>query len=97
MTHTEEEFIWHDGTREKEWFKDNRLDGESRYWYPNGQLWMHCFSKDNNLNGECKVWYKNGRLHDQGWFKDNFIVAFPKNIKLKKGYILGGDGRYYKD
>ena len=82
----------------KFWYKNGLMEGECKIWHDNGRLNIHSsFQKDNITGGEYKEWDQTGKLKSHCWYKDGYITNFPKEIKLKKGYIFGGDGNYYAD
>ena len=70
--------------------------GEWKRWRPDGPLYVHDWKKNGLLTGEYKTW-SDGIPDIHRWFKNGRVTDFPKDVKLKDGYILGGDGRYYKD
>ena len=72
-------------------------EGEFKQWYKNGQLKTHGWWKNGKLEGEETKWNPSGSLYTHSWFSEYQCRIFPKDVKLKKGYILGGDGKYYKD
>ena len=73
-------------------------EGEYKGWSPSRYLQVHCWCKNGNREGEYKFWLPEVRAADQHlWFIKDKEVEFPKDVKLKSGYILGGDGKYYKD
>jgi len=39
-------------------------EGESKWWWGNGQLWEHCHRVNGEFEGEFKSWYKNGQLRE---------------------------------
>ena len=50
-------------------------DGEYKWWYKNGQLWMHCwYNKDGYLDGEYKEWFYNGQLRKHCWLNKEGII-----------------------
>ena len=79
------------------YFSGDKNNGEHKEWHRTVKLFKHCWYKNGNLEGEYKVWFSDGELDQHCWFEKGKNISFPKNIKLKPGYILGGDGKYYKD
>ena len=77
------------------WLSGKVLDGECKRWFANGQLMEHGFWEHGQLDGECKRWYENGQLMEHRFWKNGEVVRLPKNVK--KGFILGGDGKFYAD
>ena len=72
-------------------------EGEFKLWHPNDQLWLHFWDKENRHEGEYKFWKKDGETYDHRWYENGESMQFPKDVKIKEGYLLGGDGKYYKD
>lgn len=81
-------------------------DGESFYYYPNGQLQSHQFHNNNLRSGEWKSYYQNGQLVEQFVFvqdkPDGDYQQFWENGKLKQEgtYKLGkfiGEWKDYKE
>jgi len=35
-------------------------DGEWKEWWPNGQLYLHCFIKNHRSEGKVERWHRNG-------------------------------------
>jgi antitoxin component YwqK of YwqJK toxin-antitoxin module len=51
-------------------YRDGRLDGFSRYWYPNGKLESVVPYKNGELNGIVTRYYANGMLKAKIHFVD---------------------------
>ena len=79
------------------YFSGFQGEGEYKKWYENGQLKEHLWLKNSLSNGERKEWYSDGKILNHYWADGGEAFSIPKNKKLKDGYILGGDGKYYKD
>ena len=79
------------------WFRNKHFDGEVKVWYSNGKLEHHSWFKEGRAMGEYKSWGKSGKIDDHHWMENDLPRDFPKDVKIKEGYILGGDGKYYKD
>ena len=54
----------------QKYYKEGKLDGESKELYENGQIWIQKYYKEGKLDGEYKKWYMNGRLSIQKYYKD---------------------------
>jgi antitoxin component YwqK of YwqJK toxin-antitoxin module len=81
-----------------------RVEGEYKSWSKDKSLIIHHWCEKNCLEGEFKSWYDNGKQWTHHWFKKDKSVAnflkYPElkeKYKLKDGYLLGGDGKYYPD
>ena len=77
--------------------ENNSMYGERRRWYKNGCLYVHCWHYHNVVEGEYKIWDNTGILLDHCWFVRGEKTEIPKDVKLKEGYILASDGKYYED
>ena len=74
-----------------------RMQGEYKSWWPNGNMWGHCFYIDDKCHGECKWWRKDGTLMQHYFYahgklyrnlienpvdeKDKFIIALETGAK----------------
>ena len=72
-------------------------EGEYKEWWDSLKLWIHSWYRKGSMSGEMKKWASNGELMESDWIEDGQVAKLPKNVKLKEGYMLGGDGKYYKD
>ena len=43
------------------------------------------------------MWHSDGKRWIHTWHENSVTTKFPKDVELKEGYILGGDGKYYED
>lgn len=59
-------------------YKDGKLDGLYREWYPNGQLFYEKTYKDGQLDGLYRRWYSNGQLWDECTFKDGKLDGISR-------------------
>ncbi len=60
------------------YYKDDKEEGESKYWHPNGQLMGKCYYKEGKLEGECKKWHYNGKSAAQEYYKDGKLEGEKK-------------------
>lgn len=79
------------------WFSGIKGEGIFKGWHENGKLYNNGFFKDGKEDGEHKNYYSDGSIANHFWYNMGFEIMFPKDKKLKNGYILGSDGKYYKD
>ena len=88
---------WSNGNRRYEWeYKDGkRVDGESKGWYPNGQLNQVRNWKDGRVDGKYTEWFEDGQKMVEGTFKDGkqhgLIIQWYDNGKKQSetNYING--------
>jgi antitoxin component YwqK of YwqJK toxin-antitoxin module len=76
-------------------YKDNVLQGESKVYYPSGQLSHELLYVNGKLNGPFQEFNSDGKLAKKGtYFDDNFhgIVVFngPNGTKVKEGKFEKG-------
>ena len=69
-------------------YKEGYLDGESKHWYVNGQLYLQVNYKEGKDHGEYKRWYGNGQLEIQCNYKEG-----TRHGELK--YWYEGDGQLH--
>lgn len=91
-------------------YKNGKRHGEFTSFHENTtDINIHCFYVDGKIEGEYKDYWES--IHNainnipkmlmvHAWYINNKFVENLKNPsthKIKKGYILGADGKYYKD
>jgi len=83
-----------DGYHEEYYEIDDKLDGEYKSWYKNGQLHVHDHFKNDKSDGECKNWDRNGQLRIHCYYKNNKLDG-----EYKEWYENGQlrEHCYYKD
>jgi antitoxin component YwqK of YwqJK toxin-antitoxin module len=64
--------------------ESGKKQGEYKWWYSNGQTWMHCFYVDGKQHGEFKAWHENG----QTWVHC-FYVDGKRHGEYKTWYLNG--------
>ena len=84
-------------------FKDGKLDGPWKMYYPNGKLmWVKLF-KDGELEGAAKGYYEDGKLGEETIFlngkPEGVFKSYYQNGKLKeeKNYINGKEEGPWKE
>lgn len=67
---------YHDQSTLKELasFKNDKLNGENKIFYPNGQLSIKTYYKDGELHGEFLYYNEKGALEQKKHFKDGKLV-----------------------
>jgi antitoxin component YwqK of YwqJK toxin-antitoxin module len=71
-------------------FIDDKLNGERKRYYENGQLKAICFYIDGKLNGEQKWYYPNGQLREICTFIDGTKNGEYKQYYHEKWYDSNG-------
>jgi antitoxin component YwqK of YwqJK toxin-antitoxin module len=82
------------GRREEYTLKDNKLEGEYKQWYPNGQLSSRGYYKEGKPEGEYNWWGPKGNLSSKSYYKEG------KPEGEYKGWYDNGKLRiqyYYKE
>ncbi len=74
--------------------KNGKKEGESKCWYPNGQLYYQCSYKEGKLEGEFIMFWDSGFRKKQTYYKEG-----KKEGECKEWYPKGAVVRlsYYKD
>ena len=85
-------------------FKNHKMEGEYASYFRKGRLIDHTYYTKNKEDGEFKNFQVDGSIRNHLWYKKgnivkNFITdpGAKKDYNLKPGYILGSNGKYYKD
>jgi len=61
--------------RDREYYLlDGKMDGEFKSWWPNGQLFVHCYYRNGKFDGEYKSWDENGEMLEHYYYKNGVIV-----------------------
>ena len=55
-------------------YKNEKLNGPSKTYYPSGRLKSEIFFKDGNEDGLYKVYYENGQLKYESTYKDGKLI-----------------------
>jgi len=76
--------LTHIKTKEHDYYEDDqgRRQGEFKWYYANGQLWLHCWYKDDEYHGEYKSYHKDGSLWEHTYFEDGKEKGL-KYLKIK--------------
>jgi antitoxin component YwqK of YwqJK toxin-antitoxin module len=76
-------------------YKYQRSHGEHKSWWENGKLGLHCYYVEGKLSGERKAWHDDGSIKEHDFYKAGKKIKMPDRIR--PGYILGGNSKFYKD
>jgi len=73
-----------EGLRYEWYYKDGkRADGESKGWWPNGQI-KHIWTwKDGELNGLYTYWHENGQKVCEEIYKDGKSISYKSYAETK--------------
>ena len=73
----------HIKTKTHDYYEDaqGRLQGESKWYYSNGQLYEHSHYKDNKYHGEYK-WYNEDKTLDYHTYYENGKDKGLKYLKI---------------
>jgi uncharacterized protein len=70
--------------KRREFYRDEKLEGECKCWHKNGRVKSLAFYRNGNMEGEFKSWYKNGKIMNHVVFQR----GFPEG-KFKQWYDNG--------
>jgi antitoxin component YwqK of YwqJK toxin-antitoxin module len=59
-----------EGLRYEWYYKDGKQHGESKGWFPNGQLKQVRHFRNGKIDGLWTFWYKNGQKESEGYFRN---------------------------
>ena len=52
------------------YYKEDKQEGESKWWYENGQLYFQQYYKEGKRDGETEYWNEDGTLKEKIIYKD---------------------------
>lgn len=75
-------------------YRNEKLEGPSRFWHVDGQIWRQMFYKNGGREGECKIWHANGQLYEQKFYQND-----RQEGKSKVWHVDGKlmEQEYYRD
>ena len=65
----------------KKYYKEDKLEGEGKVWYNNGQLEVQYFFKEGKKEGEGKQWNRDGSLTEHKIYENDNIVKDLLNLE----------------
>ena len=84
----------------RHYFEDaeSRLQGEGKWWWGNGNMWMHSFYVDDMIHGERKIWNEDGTLWSHRFYIDGEVyrdlIKEPVDYKDKFVIALETGGKW---
>lgn len=60
---------------EEYWLNDDgRSHGESKSWYDDGQIYVHCFYVEDEWHGGYKRWSRDGKLREHRFYNHGKLI-----------------------
>lgn len=60
----------------RKYFKNGKLEGETRQWFQDGTLSLLEHWKDGKLEGVCKTWYENGQIREEAGYQNGIVAQY---------------------